>query len=174
MTDGIAGVDGGRQSLRYRTARESADTNGRGDHVTTSDEEQRQRRAARFLMLPSTGKSRQLRERLRAARERKGMTLEQVADQIAEYLGLDSFSAASVSHYEQFRRHPPVDVMAAWSRSVGMVLRVELDDADSERVQVLLRPDVARLARGMEAVSPEDLRAIEAVLSRFVPLDPAS
>jgi transcriptional regulator with XRE-family HTH domain len=140
--------------------------------VTPTDEQQRQRRTARLLMLPSTGHSRQIRERLRAAREREGLTLEQVADRIAEYLGMDSFSAGSVSHYEQFRRHPPIDVMAAWCRAVGMVLRVDVDDAASERLQVLLRPEVARLARAMEAVQPEDLAAIEAVLSRFVALDP--
>lgn len=140
--------------------------------MSTEEQDQRDRRTARMLMLPSTGRSRQLRERLRAARERRGLTLEEVADEIAKLLGLERFSAASVSHYEQFRRHPPVDIMAAWSRSVGMVLRVELDDVDSDRIQVLLRPEVARLARAMEAVQdPRDLGAIEAILSRFVELE---
>lgn len=140
--------------------------------MLADDQEKRDRRTARMLMIPSTGRSQQFRARLRAARERQGLTLEQVADEIAVQLGLSRFSASAVSHYEQFRRHPPVDVFAAWCRAVGMRLTMELDEINSDRVQVLLRPEVARLARAMEAITDKrDLDVIEAVVSRFVPLE---
>lgn len=53
--------------------------------LMTNDQKQREARAARLALLPSTGHSKEIRARLREARKRRGMTLEQVADSIAEY-----------------------------------------------------------------------------------------
>jgi transcriptional regulator with XRE-family HTH domain len=138
----------------------------------THDEQKRAERAARLALLPSTGHSKELRARLREARKRKGLTLEQVADSVAEYLGLDSFSAGAISHYEAFRRHPPVDVMAAWARAVDLKLVVDLTGAGSDDVGVPLPPRVAWIARALKGADDEILGVVETILRRSLPLDP--
>lgn len=129
-------------------------------------------------LIYSTGYSRQLRERLRARREKLGMTLEQVADRTAEILNQMtpdakevSLTAGAISHYEQFRRHPRVDAMAAWARAVGMRLVVDLEDADSDRVNVPLSPRAARVARMIDALKEKDLGLVEATVRRYLGLD---
>lgn len=138
----------------------------------TNDQKQREARAARLALLPSTGHSRELRARLRAARLREGLTLEQVAGRIAELLGLESFSPAQVSHIEQFRRHPPIDVMAAHARAVGLRLVVDLTSEESDEVAVPLAPRVAWIARALKGADEEILDVIETILKRTLPLDP--
>lgn len=138
------------------------------------NEQRRAERAARLEQLPSTGHSREIRNRLRAQRERLKLSLQQVADRIAEYIGEESFSASSVSHYEHFRRHPPVDVFAAWARAVEMKLLVDvalLSEAE-QSVVVSLTPRVAWIARALAGASPPALDAIEAVIRQIVPIHP--
>lgn len=135
-----------------------------------SEKNDRVRRDARMTAVQSTGHTRQLRKRLREARESLDLSLEDVAEMIRVGLNKDAFSPSSVSHYEHFRRHPPVDVMAMWARSVGKRLVVDIVDADSDRKQVLLRPRVARLAMALDLANDAQIAAIEAVIAQMLPL----
>lgn len=88
-----------------------------------------------------------------------------VAEAIRNDIGTDRVSGSAVSEWERFNRHPAVDVMASWARVVGLRLVVELDDARSGRVAVLLRPRAAEIARAIDQVTdPEKLRTIEQVV----------
>jgi transcriptional regulator with XRE-family HTH domain len=107
----------------------------------------------------ATGHSRAIRARLRAARIEQGLSLQTVADRIAEILGRESLTAAAVSSWETFARHPPIDMMAAWARAVGMRLIVDLDSADSPRTPVLLRPETVDMARALDE-APGNYREI--------------
>lgn len=119
-----------------------------------------------------TGWSRRIRERLRLAREAQDLTLEDVADRVAARLGVESWSPGSISHYELFRRHPKIDVMAAWARAVGLRLIVDLDTADGERVPVLLSRRTAPIARALEAADPKDFETIRLMVERIIGLEP--
>lgn len=98
------------------------------------------------------------------------MSHQDVADEVARLLGLESFSAGSISNYEQFTRHPPIDVMAAWARAVGMKLTVDLVDAASERVAVPLKPRPAWIARALDGAEDDDLDVIETLVKRLLPI----
>jgi transcriptional regulator with XRE-family HTH domain len=114
-----------------------------------------------------TGHSRQLRARLRAARIERGMTLQNVADGIAQRLERESLTAAAVSSWETFVRHPAIDVMAAWARVVGLRLVVDLDDAKGERIPVLLHPRTADIAREIDAAPEADREMIRQFVERL-------
>ena len=115
----------------------------------------------------SRGHSRQLRRRLRAARLERGLTLQHVADFIAKAEGLKSLTDAAVSQWESFKRHPPVNLMAAWARAVGLRLIVDLDDRSGERVPVLLHPRTADLAREIDSLNDDDRAYIEDTVRRI-------
>jgi transcriptional regulator with XRE-family HTH domain len=130
------------------------------------------------IAIYSTGHSKQLRERLRDRREKLGLTLEQVAEQTGSILSAlnpdekeTTLTAGSISHYELFRRHPRVDTMAAWARAVGMRLVVDLEHADSDRVNVPLSPRAARIARMLEGLKPRDLDRVEDTVRRYLGLE---
>lgn len=72
-----------------------------------------------------TGHSKALRLKLRAAREERGWTQQDLANRIGEYLSKPPPSIASISMWEGFDRHPSIDTMAAWARVLGMRLVVE-------------------------------------------------
>lgn len=129
---------------------------------------QRDRRTARLLSLPSTGHTQQLRAKLRAARQHLGLTLEAVADRISEYTG-ESCSASSASHYEQFRRHPPIDVMAAHARAVGLRLLVDLVPETADMVAVPLRTRTAKIARALDALPDADFDLVQKMIARMLP-----
>jgi transcriptional regulator with XRE-family HTH domain len=120
----------------------------------------------------SVGHSRQLRLRLRAARKRLNLSHEEVAERVAKTLEIDSRTGASISHYEQFRRHPRIDVMAAWARAVGLRLIVDLDDARGKRIPVMLHPRTAELARVLDNASDEDFALARDVLYRILKVPP--
>lgn len=103
-----------------------------------------------------TGWSRQLRERLQAAREAKGWSQQKVADEIARELGKTTFSRKSVNSYEKFVNQPPIDVMAAWARAVGLRLQVDLIDSAVERQTIAVLPVVAPMAVELERLSDSD------------------
>lgn len=131
----------------------------------TDDQQQRADRAARFGRVEKTGHSRQLRLRLKRAREARGMGQPDVAREIQQILGLvKAPTPGAISHWENFRRHPPVDLYAAWCRSVGMELKMDIVPEGSGKKFVALSPDVAQLARALEAASVQQRAAIAAVL----------
>jgi transcriptional regulator with XRE-family HTH domain len=119
----------------------------------------------------STGHSRHLREVLRAAREREGLTQQQVAEKITARMRLEKqLSSSSVSEWERFNRHPAIDIMAAWCRVLGMRLMVDIDGGSSNRVPVLVRPEVADLARKIDMLSDDDRRLLEGFAARMTPI----
>lgn len=83
-----------------------------------------------------TGHTRRLRAVLKNARERQGLSQQDVADEIARIVGKGSHTRSAISAYESFNRHPPINVFAAWARAVGMRLIVDLEWGDVEHVQV--------------------------------------
>ena len=112
-----------------------------------------------------TGHTRQLRERLRIAREGLGLSQRAVGIEIANRLGrAKPYTGAVVSLWEKLEAHPPVDTMAMWARVVGLRLVVDLDEAAGVRVPVLLRPKAAAVARLLDLLSDEELAAEEAYL----------
>lgn len=118
----------------------------------------------------ASGHSRHLRSLLRAARERVGLTQQQVADKITERLQLERpLSGSAVSEWERFGRHPAVNVMAAWARVVGLRLLVELDASTGPRIPVLVRPETADLARSIDLLSDEDRALVSSMVSRMKP-----
>lgn len=123
--------------------------------------------------IPRTGHSKKLRDRLRAARKSRGLTQQQVCDLIMErmpdWYGRDVHVADStLSSWEKFQRHPPVDVMACWARVLGLRLIVELDDAKSTRVPVLLHPKTAEVARVLDNLSEDDFKWVVETVRRGV------
>jgi transcriptional regulator with XRE-family HTH domain len=120
----------------------------------------------------SPGHSRQLRRRLRAARLRLGLSHGQVAERVAKRLGIDSRTGGSISHYEEFRRHPRIDVMAAWARAVDLRLIVDLDDAEGKRIPVMLRHRTADLARVLDNATDEDFEMIQDIVYRILKVEP--
>lgn len=112
-----------------------------------------------------TGHSRQLRERLRVAREGVGLSQKAVGVEIAARLGREKpYTGAVVSLWEKFEAHPPIDTMAAWARVVGLRLVVELDAANGARVPALLRPRAAAVARLLDLLTDDELADEEAYL----------
>lgn len=111
--------------------------------------------------------TRALRDRLRRARKDLGLTQQQVADRICARLGIEKLTGAAVSEWERVNRQPAIDVMAAWARSVGLRLVVELDGAESARIPVLLNPRSADLARAIDLLSDDDRVLVESVVSRM-------
>lgn len=121
-------------------------------------------------MIESTGHSRHLRDVLRHARERLGLTQKQVADAIAAHLDDGrSFTGSAVSEWERFQRHPAIDVMAAWARVVRLRLMVELDDGNGQRVPVLMSRRAAEVARSLDQLSDSDLDMIKSMVERMRP-----
>ena len=109
-------------------------------------------------VMEQTGYSRQLRDRLRIAREGLGLSQKAVGVEIAKRLERKTpYTGAVVSLWEKFETHPPVDTMATWARVVGLRLVVELDSSTGGRVPVLLRPKAAAIARLLDLLSDEDL-----------------
>lgn len=116
-----------------------------------------------------TGWSRHLRNILKARREELGLTPQQVADRVAEELELKSLSHQAVRYWEKFERHPPIDRYAAWARVLGLMLIVELDSGDSERVTVRLQhPESVAVARSMESLSDAKRKAIHATVMALI------
>lgn len=112
----------------------------------------------------STGHSKHLRQILRAARLEQSLSAQQVADRMAAALGKEKLAGQSILYYEAFERHPPVDVFAAWARSLGYRLVVDLDRADNQRFPVMVRhTEVADIARALDE-APTDLRAAFAIV----------
>ena len=117
-----------------------------------------------------SGHSRHLRNVLRAARERMGLTQLQVAERISERLRLERVvSSSAVSEWERFGRHPAIDVMAAWARVLGMKLHVDLGADSDTRLSVLLRPETMDLARKIDLLSDEDRALVDQMVSRMTP-----
>lgn len=103
-----------------------------------------------------TGHSRELRDRLRERREKLGLHQKAVGELIGR-------TGASVSAYERFEQHPPVDVFAAWARSLGMRLIVDLDD--SERVPVAVSPDLVETVRALNRLSTDDREIVARLIT---------
>ena len=145
------------------------------DDISLSDEDGDELPPAPDDAVPemgSVGHSRQLRLRLRAARKRLNLSHDDVAERVANTLGLDAKTGGSISHYEQFRRHPRIDVMAAWARAVGLRLIVDLDDADGKRIPVMLHARTAELARVLDNASDEDFAMIRDIAYRILKVPP--
>lgn len=118
----------------------------------------------------TTGHNRHLRGVLRAAREKLGLTQQQVADRITERLQLEKpLSGSTVSEWERFGRHPAINLMHAWSRVVGLRLLVDLDAGGGDRIPVLIRPQSADLCRMIDVLSEEDQQTIRNVASHMKP-----
>lgn len=119
----------------------------------------------------SSGHSRALRSRLRAARERLGLSGDAVARRIQTIIGDDEpVHRGTISNWETFKRHPRIDVFAAWARAVGLRLIVDLDAADGKRIPVLLDPETAEVARELDLLTPEDRKIIAATVRRMLPV----
>jgi transcriptional regulator with XRE-family HTH domain len=118
---------------------------------------------------PRTGHSEALRSKLRAARERRGLTQPELAQLITEELKRPKpLAPSALSQWETFDRHPRIDDMAAWARVLGLRLVVELDDAQGKRIPVMLSPEVAEVAREIEAADEEDRQwAIDTIRRMF-------
>lgn len=119
----------------------------------------------------TTGHSRHLRNVLRAAREKRGLSQREVAEAVTARLSDHDkhISSTSISAYETFTRHPPINVMAAWARVLGFRLIVELDDAASQRVVVSLRPRAADVARLLDLLPDPDLAMVQGMIERLTP-----
>ena len=111
--------------------------------------------------------SRHLRKIIRVARIDRGMSLQDVADAIAEITGEEPLSRQTIHHYEMFKRHPRIDMMAAWARAVGLRLIVEVVGLEDERIAALIRPRTARVAYLLDLLSDEDLETVEAIARRL-------
>lgn len=117
-----------------------------------------------------SGHSRHLRGVLRAAREKMGLTQQQVADRITDRLQLEKpLSGSSVSEWERFGRHPAVNLMSCWARVVGLRLMVDLDAGTGNRIPVLVRPVSADLCRTVDLLSEEDQATIRNVVALMKP-----
>jgi transcriptional regulator with XRE-family HTH domain len=115
-----------------------------------------------------TGHSRALRERLIKAREARNLTQPDVVREIARIIDDGrTWTPAALSAWENFNRHPPVDVMAAWARAVGLRLVVDLDESGGRRIPVLLQPDTAELARAIDAMTDDERKALRLLLGRI-------
>lgn len=125
-----------------------------------------------MIAAETTGHSRHLRNVLRAAREKRGLSQREVAEAVTARLsGEDKrISSTSISAYETFTRHPPINVMAAWARVLGFRLIVELDDAASQRVVVSLRPRAADVARLLDLLPDPDLAMVQGMIERLTPI----
>lgn len=116
----------------------------------------------------NNGHNKHLRDLLRAARERIGLTQQQVADRISDRLNLERrLTGGAVSEWERFTRHPAIDVMTAWAEAVGLRLVIELDGASGDRISVLVRPESADLPSQIGLLTPADRALVQNVLARF-------
>ena len=115
-----------------------------------------------------TGHTEMLRRRLRARREELKLSQQDVADRIAAALGEPHRAATSVTNYEAMTRQPKINVFAAWARAVGLRLVVDLDDAESTRVPVLVQPDRAELAKALDVLDESDLAIVRGVIERLL------
>lgn len=122
-------------------------------------------------MAQPSGHSRALRERLKEARREKGWTLQECADRVARELGKDKLSAQAVKFWEDFERHPPVDVFAAWCRAVGLRLVVEIVEPEEGRQPVLLHKETEELARKADQMAAKDRRVLERLAELVEDLD---
>ncbi len=119
----------------------------------------------------NTGRTRMLRQRLKARREALGLTQEQVAQLISDDPLRDDkpIGNTAVSNWETLKRHPKIDDFAAWARVLGMRLIVDLDDAESDRVPVLLPPGRhVELAKAISTLPDDDFTYVEALVRRLV------
>lgn len=101
----------------------------------------------------STGHSRNLRKRLKAARDEKGWTADHVGRLIGHEMGRRAYSGQAVLYWEAFERHPPIDTYAAWARVLGWKLNLDVVPQDCERTTVHLQSqeavDIARIVDSM-------------------------
>ncbi len=129
------------------------------------------------VQLNGTGRTRMLRQRLKARREALRLTQEQVADRISadEIRSAHHASEArpiggtAVSNWETMYRNPKIHDFAAWARVLGMRLIVDLDDQDSDRVAVLLpRGRALELAKAIGTLNDADLDLVESFVRRLI------
>lgn len=113
--------------------------------------------------VPRTGRSRSMRNILRRAREDLGMSQVDLAEKLVH--NGKPLAPSTVSSWENFTRHPAIDMMAMWARAVGKRLVVELDDADSPRVSVLVEPGNVDLVRAVDLLGDEERGAIRSVVN---------
>jgi transcriptional regulator with XRE-family HTH domain len=132
---------------------------------------------ASTVQLNGTGRTRMLRQRLKARREALRLTQEQVADRISadEIRNAHHPSEAkpiggtAVSNWETMYRNPKIHDFAAWARALGMRLIVDLDDQDSDRVAVLLpRGRALELAKAIGTLNATDLDLVESFVRRLI------
>ncbi len=123
------------------------------------------------MLEEQSGRSRRLREVLRARRKELGWSLQRVADKIAEDMGLERLSGEGVRQWERFDTHPPINKYASWCRVLGLRLEVQVLDGSSDRVMVLVRPETAHLIRGIDMASMADRRMIQQMMIRMGILD---
>ena len=115
-----------------------------------------------------TGHSRHLRAVLRTARERAGLTQQQIADRITQRLQLEKpLSGSTVSEWERFGRHPAINMMAGWCRVLGLRLLVDIDASAGDRIPVLVRPESADLARTIDLLSDDDRELVRQMVARM-------
>lgn len=115
-----------------------------------------------------TGHSKALRNTLKHARLKAGLSARAVADRIAARLvalgnpDVKPVVPSTIYAWEDFDRHPSISNFAAWARVLGYRLLVELDGADSRRMTVLVNtPEAAEAARTIDRLpAPERARAI--------------
>ena len=118
--------------------------------------------------LPRTGNTERLRKILKAAREDRGLTQQEVAELISKALpGEEVRSGEAVGGWERLRRDPKVNVMAKWARVLGYKLFVDLHPEDEDRVAVLVDPEIADAVRALQAATKRDREVVLGLIRRL-------
>ncbi len=110
------------------------------------------------------GHSPEIRRALKATREREGKSARALSEKIGDILRRSNPSAANphintIYAWENFRRDPPVDSMAAWAESLGYSLRISLGDLRNPRRQIDLKTDDAVAVARLVDEMPEHQRS---------------
>lgn len=119
----------------------------------------------------STGRSRRLRDVLRARREDLGASRPVLGQEIAAFLNarnqalglgekeVSPLHTNTIYSWENFIRHPNIDHLAAWVRVLGGQLHVLVSFSPGEEPVMLDTPEATYVARTVDTW-PEDLRRI--------------
>lgn len=88
---------------------------------------------------------------------------------MARELEVEHIPRQAIHKWEHFKTHPGIDQFAAWARALGLRLLVDLVREDEEGVNVFLPREVARVARLLTILSPEDLARVADLVHRLLP-----
>lgn len=136
--------------------------------MSKNDQADSLERVTPWQFSPQSGHTRNLRQRFAVSREKKNLSQRQVAERIAQRLGKESHSKASISAYEKMTRQPPIDVMAAWARAVGWRLHVDALPFDDPRKWYAVTPEAGRIAMEIDAADPETRKAVLTALNMML------